>query len=317
MTDDHQHPDDHDHDHEGSHSHGVTADANMRYVLIALGLIALFMIGEVVAAILAGSLVLFADAGHMLTDVGALGISAWAIRLAARPASGSWTYGLKRAEILSAAANGVALVAIALLIGMEAIMRLISPQHVEGGVILVVAIIGAVVNLLATWVLAKANRTSLNIRGAYAHVVTDLYAFIGTAIAGLVILLTGWERADSVAALVVVGLMAWAARGLLRDAGRILLQAAPDDLDLSDVREHLAEVPHVLGVHDLHAWTVTSGSPTLSAHVVVEDHCFETGHAPQILDDLQACLAGHFDVAHATFQLETAAHATHEESVCD
>jgi cobalt-zinc-cadmium efflux system protein len=147
MTDDHQHPDDHDHDHEGSHSHGVTADANMRYVLIALGLIALFMIGEVVAAILAGSLVLFADAGHMLTDVGALGISAWAIRLAARPASGSWTYGLKRAEILSAAANGVALVAIALLIGMEAIMRLISPQHVEGGVILVVAIIGAVVNL--------------------------------------------------------------------------------------------------------------------------------------------------------------------------
>jgi cobalt-zinc-cadmium efflux system protein len=242
MSDDHRsadHADHEDHKHSG-HSHGIAADANMRYVLIALGLIAAFMIGEVIAAFIAGSLVLFADAGHMLTDVGALGISAWAIRLAARPASGSWTYGLKRAEILSAAANGVALVAIALLIGVEAIMRFISPQHVEGGVILVVAIIGAVVNLLATWVLAKANRTSLNIRGAYAHVVTDLYAFIGTAIAGLVILLTGWERADSVAALVVVGLMAWAAWGLLRDAGRILLQAAPDDLDLTDVRTHLA-----------------------------------------------------------------------------
>jgi len=312
-------PDDHDGtDHEShGHSHGVVPDANMRYVLIALGLIATFMVGEVAAAILSGSLVLFADAGHMLTDVAALGVSAWAIRLAARPAQGSWTYGFKRAEILSAAANGVALVAIGLLIGVEAVKRLASPGHVTGGVVLVVAIVGAVVNVCATWALAKANRTSLNIRGAYAHVVTDLYAFIGTAVAGLVIVLTGWERADSVAALVVVALMAWAAWGLLRDAGRILLQAAPDDLVLSDVRAHLAEVPHVLGVHDLHAWTVTSGSPTLSAHVVVEDHCFETGHAPQILDDLQACLAGHFDVAHATFQLETTAHATHEESACD
>lgn len=316
MSDDQRSTNHDDHESHG-HSHGIASDANMRYVLIALGLIGAFMIGEIVAAILAGSLVLFADAGHMLTDVGALGVSAWAIRLAARPARGSWTYGLKRAEILSAAANGVALAAIGLLIGVEAILRLMSPQHVTGGVVLVVALIGAVVNVCATWVLAKANRTSLNIRGAYAHVVTDLYAFIGTAVAGLIIVLTGWERADSVAALVVVVLVAWAAWGLLRDAGRILLQAAPDDLDLSDVRAHLAEVPHVLGVHDLHAWTVTSGSPTLSVHVVVEDHCFETGHAPQILDDLQACLAGHFDVGHATFQLETAAHATHEEPVCD
>lgn len=300
-----------------NHSHSVTADSNMRYVLIALVLIALFMVGEVVAAFLSGSLVLFADAGHMLTDVGALGISAWAIHLSARPASGPWTYGWKRADILSAAANGVALAAIAVLIGVEAILRLLSPQRVEGGVVLVVAIIGALVNLGATWVLAKANRTSLNIRGAYAHVVTDLYAFIGTAIAGVVIVVTRWARADSVAALVVVGLMAWAAWGLLRDAGRILLQAAPDDLELSVVRQHLADVPHVLGVHDLHAWTVTSGSPTLSAHVVVEDHCFETGHAPQILDDLQACLATHFAVAHATFQLETSSHATHEDTACE
>ncbi len=302
--------------HEG-HGHGVAVDADMRYVVTALCLISAFMIGEVIAAIVSGSLVLFADAGHMLTDVGALGLSAWAIHLAARPASGTWTYGLKRVEILSAAANGVALVLIGLAIGVDAVLRLTSPHPVKGGVILIVAVIGAVVNIGAAWVLAKANRTSLNVKGAYAHIVTDLYAFIGTAIAGLIIVVTNWERADSVAALVVVALISWAAWGLLRDAGRILLQAVPEDLDLIDVRAHLIEVPHVIGVHDLHAWTVTSGSPTLSAHVVVQDHCFETGHAPQILDDLQACLAEHFGVTHVTFQLETPAHDAHEDIACE
>ncbi|HUX03736.1 MAG TPA: cation diffusion facilitator family transporter [Acidimicrobiales bacterium] len=300
-----------------SHGHGVAAGADMRYVLIALGLIGTFMIGEIVAALVSGSLVLFADAGHMLTDVGALGLSAWAIHLAARPASRKWTYGLKRVEILSAAANGVALVLIGLTIGIEAVARLISPHDVGGGFILIVAVVGMAVNLVAAWVLAKANRTSLNIKGAYAHVSTDLYAFVGTAIAGLIIVLTSWQRADSVAALVVVALIAGTAWGLLRDAGRILLQAVPDNLDLVDVRTHLVEVPHVIGVHDLHAWTVTSGSPTLSAHVVVEDHCFETGHAPQVLDDLQACLALHFGVTHVTFQLETSAHDAHEDIACE
>ena len=306
-----------DPDERDAHSHGVMADADLHYLLVALGLIGVFVIGEAAAAVLAGSLVLFADAGHVLTDVGALGMSAWVVRLAARPARGSWTYGLKRAEILSAAGNGVALVAVGLLIGFEAILRLISPHHVAGGLVLVVALIGVAVNLCATWALSKANRTSLNIRGAYAHILTDLYAFIGTAVAGLVIVLTGWERADSVASLVVVALMAWTAWGLLRDAGRVLLQAAPDNVDLDDVRVHLRGVPHVLDVHDLHAWTVTSGSPTMSAHVVVEDHCFETGHAPQILDSLQVCLAEHFGVTHATFQLETAVHSGHEASSCD
>jgi cobalt-zinc-cadmium efflux system protein len=316
VSDDHGRVD-HDHGENRAHTHAVAPDADIRYLLVALAIIGAFMIGEVVAAVLAGSLVLFADAGHMLTDVGALGMNAWAVRLAARPAHGSWTYGLKRAEILSAAANGIALVAIGLLIAFEAILRLISPQHVAGGVVLVVAVIGAAVNVGATWVLSKANRTSLNIRGAYAHVLTDLYAFIGTAVAGAVIVLTGWQRADSVAALVVVALMFWAAWRLLRDAGRILLQGAPEHLDLADVRTHLREVPHVLDVHDLHAWTVSSGSPTLSAHVVVEDHCFETGHAPQILDALQVCLAEHFHVTHATFQLETSVHSDHEATSCD
>jgi cobalt-zinc-cadmium efflux system protein len=280
--------------------------------MVVLGLILAFLVGEVVAAIIGRSLVLFADAGHMLTDVAALGMGAWAIRLAKRPAQERWTFGLQRAEIVSAAINGVTLVAVALLISVEAIQRLISPEHVKGGVVLTVAIIGAVINLIATWMLSKTNRSSLNLRGAYVHILTDLFAFIGTGIAGLIIIFSGWERADAVASLFVVALMAKASWGLLRDAGRILLEASPENLDLTDVRLHLARVPHVLDVHDLHAWTVTSGHLTLSAHVVVEDHCFDSGHAPQILDALQTCLLGHFDIEHATFQLEPATHVDHE-----
>lgn len=299
------------HTHDG-HAHGVTADADVRLLVVALCAITAFMAGEVVAAVLSGSLVLLADAGHMLADVAALGASIWAIRLASRPAAGVWTYGLQRAEILSAAMNGVLLVAIGLVITVEAVTRLVHPTPVTGSVVLGVALAGVVVNVFASAVLARANRGSLNIRGAYAHILTDLYAFVGTAIAGLIIMVTGWRQADSIAALVVVVLMARSAWGLLRDAGRVLLQGAPEDLDLDGVRAHLVEVDHVIDVHDLHAWTVTSGSPTLSAHVVIEDRCFDTGHAPQILDALQACLAGHFDVAHATFQLEPASHTSHE-----
>src|SRR5665213_1194478 len=297
------------------HSYSLAPDGDVRYVLIALVLISLFLVGEVVAAILGTSLALFADAGHMLSDVSALAMSAWALRLAKRPAQGRWTFGLKRAEILSAAANGVTLVAVALLIAVEALQRLITPHHVAGGLVLVVAIVGALVNVVAAYVLAKANRRNLNIRGAYLHVVTDLYAFIGTAIAGLVIVTIGWQRADAVASLFVVALMVRSAWGLLRDAGKILLQGTPDNLNLSDVRAHLANVEHVLDIHDLHVWTVASDLLTLSAHVVVEDGCFDSGHAPRILDALQKCLTEHFSIEHATFQLEPATHVSHEEGL--
>ena len=297
--------------HEG-HSHGVAADADVRYLAGALGLIAAFMLGEVAAAVVSGSLALLADAGHMLTDVVALAASVWAARLAARPVSGRWTFGFKRAEILSAAGNGVTLAVIGGVITIEAVRRLISPPGVEGTIVLGVALAGAAVNLAATAVLARANRSSLNIKGAFAHIVTDLYAFLGTAAAGVVIVTAGWLRADAVASLLVAGLMARAAWGLLGEAGRILLQAAPDDVSLDEVRTHIASLEHVMGVHDLHAWTLTSVLPTLSAHVVVEDHCFASGHAPQILDALQACLGQHFDVEHSTFQLEPASHADHE-----
>ncbi len=293
-------------------AHGAAAGTDVRLLGVALGLIAAFVVGELTAAIFSGSLALFADAGHMLTDVGALAASIWAARLAMRPAGGVWTFGLKRAEILSAAGNGVTLVALAVVITIEAIFHLVSPAHVEGSVMIGVAIGGAVVNVAATAVLARANRTSLNVQGAFVHLLSDLYAFLATAVAGLVIVLAGWSRADAVASLLVAALMARAAWGLLRDAGRILLQGAPEEVSLSEVRAHIGSIEHVLGVHDLHAWTLTSNVPTLSAHVVVDDDCFASGHAPQILDALQACLGEHFDLEHATFQLEPASHVVHE-----
>ncbi|MEO6715611.1 MAG: cation diffusion facilitator family transporter [Mycobacteriales bacterium] len=294
------------------HEHGASRDADARYLAIALALILAFMVVEVVVAFISGSLALFADAGHMLTDAGALAGSIWAIRLAARPAAGHWTFGFQRAEILSAAINGATLLAVALLVLYESIRRLIDPPPVAGRAVIAIAALGVAVNIAATWVLAKANRSSLNVEGSFQHIVTDAAAFIATLIAGIVIVTTGYRRADGIASLLVVSLMLRAAWGLLRDSGRVLLEAAPASVDLDEVIAHLRETPHVRGVHDLHVWTVTSDSQALSAHVIVDDSCFLEGHAPQLLDEIQSCLAGHFDVAHSTFQFETARHAAHE-----
>ncbi len=296
----------------GGHRHGVSATTDRRHLAVALGLIAAFMVVEVVAALASGSLALLADAGHMLTDVGALLGAIWAARLAARPPGGAWTFGFKRAEILSAAVNGVTLLVVAVLIGYEAVHRLINPGPVAGGVVLAVSGLGMAVSVVASLVLARADRTSLNVEGAFQHILTDAFAFIATFVAGLLILFTGVRRADPLASLVVVVLMLRAAWGLLRASGRVLLEAAPEGVDLADVRAHVLRTPHVVDVHDLHAWVVTSDLPALSAHVVVEDGCFHDGHAPAILDQLQACLADHFDVEHSSFQLEPARHAGHE-----
>jgi cobalt-zinc-cadmium efflux system protein len=295
------------------HSHGSSSGADSRYLKIALALIVGFLIVEVIVAVISGSLALLSDAGHMLTDAAAIAGSLVAIRLAARPTNASWTFGFKRAEILSAAVNGITLVVISAIVGIEAIRRLIDPPPVEGGPVLFVALLGVAVNVVAVWVLAKANRTSLNVEGSFQHILTDLYGFIATVIAGLVILLTGFNRADSIASLIVVALMLRAAWGLLRDSGRILLEGTPENIDLATIRGHLLEADHVLDVHDLHAWTVTSDLPALSAHVTLTDECFHDGHAPQVLDELQACLVGHFDVEHSTFQLEPATHQAHEQ----
>jgi cobalt-zinc-cadmium efflux system protein len=299
------------HQHSGHH-HPTGAESDSRYLIVALALIVGFMIAEVVAALVSGSLALLADAGHMLTDAGALGVSLWAARLAGRPPVGAWTYGFKRVEILSAAGNGITLLVVSALVAFESVLRLIHPPGVEGGVVVVVALVGVAVNLAAAWVLAKADRASLNVEGAFQHILTDMYGFIATALAGVVILISGFGRADAIASLVIVGLMLKACWGLLGASGWILLEAAPEGVDLDEVRSHLVEVAHVSDVHDLHVWTVTSNLPSLSAHIVVEDSCFLDGHAPQILDQIHACLMGHFDVEHCTFQLEPAGHIDHE-----
>jgi cobalt-zinc-cadmium efflux system protein len=306
----------HDHGTHAGHSHGVSADADGRYLLGALALLVVYMAAEIAVAFASGSLALLSDAGHMLTDAGAIAVALWAMRLAARPAAGEWTFGWKRAEILSALGNGVTMLVIAAVVAVEAVRRLIetSPK-VQGGPVLVVALVGIVINFAAGWLLAKANRSSLNVEGAYRHILTDLYGFIGTAVAAVVILTTGWVRADAVASLVVVVLMVIAGWGLLRDSGRVLLEGAPSGTDIEAIKQHLLAVDHVHDVHDLHVWTVTSGHPSLSAHLVVDDSCFSDGHAPQILDRVQACLGGHFDVEHSTFQLEPRSHAEHEHGM--
>ncbi|MGA8295840.1 MAG: cation diffusion facilitator family transporter [Acidimicrobiales bacterium] len=287
-------------------------EADIRYLGIALGLIVGFIVVEIVVAVLSGSLALLADAGHMLADAGALAASIWAARLALRLPDGTFTFGFKRAEILSAAGNGITLLVVAALVTFESIHRLIHPSVVKGLSLVIVASAGVLVNLIVAFVLTEADRSRLNVEGAFRHIVTDLYGFLATLIAGIVILASKFERADAIASLVVVVLMLNAGWGLLKVSGRVLLEAAPESADLNEVRAHLLEVAHVLDIHDLHAWTVTSDLPTLSAHVIVEESCFSDGHVPQIIDQLQACLKGHFDLEHSTFQLEPAGHRDHE-----
>lgn len=288
------------------------ADRDARLLGLACALIAAFMLAEVVVAFVASSLALLADAGHMLTDVLALLMAIVALRLARRPALGRWTFGLARAEVLSAAVNGVTLLVVAAVVAVEAVRRLVHPADVGGTPLVVVAATGLAVNVVATLVLARADRRSLNIAGAFAHVMTDAAAFAATLVAGIVIAASGAHRADPAAALFVVVLMVRAALALLRESGKVLLEAAPEHVDLSELRRHLIETADVVAVHDLHVWTSGSRLPTVSAHVVIDDRCFDDGRAPRVLDALQECLTGHFDVEHSTFQLEPATHAQHE-----
>jgi cobalt-zinc-cadmium efflux system protein len=288
------------HDH-GGHAHGsVREGADERHLVIALALILGLMAVEVVVGITANSLALLADAAHMLTDAGALVLALVVIRLAARPPSGDLTFGLKRTEILSAQANGLTLLVLAGLIVYEGIRRLIDPPEPAGLAMLLVAIGGVFVNLLATRELARANRDSLNVEGAFQHVLTDLAAFAATAVAGGVILATGWAQADGVAALVVAAIMVRAAVGLLRDSGRILLEASPEDIAVDDVGRAMAGHPRVDEVHDLHVWTITSGFPALSAHVLVPQN--EDCHG--VRRELEALLEERFGIEHTTLQVD-------------
>jgi cobalt-zinc-cadmium efflux system protein len=285
--------------HDQGHTHVHTDDT--RRLTFALALILGLMVAEVVAGILADSLALLSDAAHMLTDAGAIALALFAAGLARRPAQGVFTFGFRRAEILSAQLNGATLVALALVIVIEGIARIADPPDVEGLVVLVVALVGIAVNLAATMILAGANRRSLNVEGAFQHVLTDLFAFVATAVAGAVVLTTDFSQADGIAALIVAALMLRSGYGLLRESGRILLEASPRDLDPEEIGRVLAAQNHVVEVHDLHVWEVTSGFPAISAHVTVRAGCDTQAHRRELAELLRE----RFGVTHSTLQVET------------
>jgi cobalt-zinc-cadmium efflux system protein len=283
------------------HGHDERA-ADRRVLAAALVLMGGLVVAEVVFGILADSLALLADAGHMLTDVAALGFALFAASMAARPARGRWTYGYRRLEILAAQVNGLTLLLVGAWIVYAAIRRLLEPDDVQGGIVVAVALAGVAVTLTATVLLSRASRESLNVRGAFLHVATDLAAFAGTALAGALVLATGWDRFDPLASLAVAALMFWAAWGLLRDSTRILLEAAPGGIDPDEVGRVLVAEPDVVEVHDLHVWTVTSGFPALSAHVLVLPGA--DCHAAR--RRLERSLGERFGLTHTTLQVEHA-----------
>jgi cobalt-zinc-cadmium efflux system protein len=288
------------HHHHTGHDHFLSSTPDQARLSIALALIVGFMAFEIAFGLIANSLALLSDAAHMLTDAVAIGLSIFALRLAIHPPRGQLTFGFKRAEILAAQFNGASLLVLALLITYGGIRRLISPPHVTGSTVLVVALVGIAVNLAATWTLSGANRRSLGVEGAFQHIATDLAAFVATAIAGGVILLTGDFRADGIASLLIAAIMLRAAYGLLKASGRVFLEAAPEGLDVQTIGRAMAALPSVREVHDLHVWEVSSGFPALSAHVLVgqSDDCHDVRRT------LERLLAERFGIDHTTLQVE-------------
>jgi cobalt-zinc-cadmium efflux system protein len=294
------------------HPHPPSGGADRRWLLAAFAAVVAFMAAEIVAGLLAHSLALLADAGHMLTDAAALLLAVVASRIAERPARGAYTYGFARVDALSGQANGITLLLLAVWFAIEGIRRLIDPAQVHGGVVAVVAVIGAAVNLAATWLAGRANRASLNVRGVLAHLVTDVWAFLATFAAGLVVLGTGWTRADPVASLVVAVLMAWTGAGLVRAANRVFLEAAPADVDPHAVGTDLVTVAGVGEVHDLHVWTLGAGDVALSAHVLADpDHdCHE------VAEELRRLLDRDYGISHVTLQVDHVEAGTHDAENC-
>jgi cobalt-zinc-cadmium efflux system protein len=286
------------------HDHRLTTDR--RALIVALLLVGGVMVGEIVAGTVGHSLALLADAGHMLTDAAALGFALFASAMAARPAAGRWTFGYSRLEILAAQVNGITLGLLAIWIVWAAVHRLIDPRDVDGGLVLVVALGGALVSLIATLVLARASRESLNVRGAFLHVATDVAAFGATALAGGLILATGWNRLDPIASLGVAVLMIWSSVQLLRESTAIFLERAPEDADPEAIGRALVADEDVVEVHDLHVWTVTSGFSALSAHVLVTPGA--DCHAAR--RRLQRTLSDRFGITHTTLQVDHAEPAT-------
>jgi cation diffusion facilitator family transporter len=301
------------------HTHApVTAAGGQRHRLIVVLVLTLAVLAaEVVGAVVSGSLALLADAGHMATDAAGIALALAAVTLAQRPARGRRTFGWQRVEILAAVANGLLLLGVAGYVLVEAVRRIGHPPEIGSGLMLAVAAVGLAVNLVSLGVLHRGRGESLNIRGAYLEVLADALGSVAVIVAAAVIMITGWTPADIVASAVIGVLVLPRAWHLLRDALDVLLEAAPRGVDLDDVRAHILEVEGVIGVHDLHAWTITSGLPVLSAHVVVTEEALAAGHGGRVLDSLCECLGEHFDMDHCTFQLEAETHAGHEAPVHD
>jgi cobalt-zinc-cadmium efflux system protein len=295
------------------HAHGVTATGRHRQVLVAvLALTAAVAIAEVVGAVITDSLVLFADAAHMAADVAGLGLSLLAAYFATRPATNRRTFGYARAEILAAMANAVLLLAMAGFILYEAIRRLVAPADIGSGLLIVFGVIALAANAVSLVLLRQGQAESLNLRGAFLEVASDTLGAAAVIVTGVIIATTGFARADPIASLVVGLLILPRTWRLLRETVDVLLEASPRGMDLNEVRRHMTTLTGVRDVHELHVWTITSGLPVLSAHVVVDPEFFDDGRCFGMLDRLQDCLRGHFDVEHSTFQLEPAGHAAHE-----
>jgi cobalt-zinc-cadmium efflux system protein len=277
-----------------------------------LGISLTILVVEVVGAFVSGSLALLADAGHMLTDVAGLSLALLAAVLAGRPATDARTWGYRRAEILAAAAQAAVLLTVSGFILAEAIRRLVEPSGVATGAMVVFGVVGLAGNAAAIVLLSRIPGGNLNTRAARLEVINDALGSIAVLAAALIIALTGWARADAVASLLIGVMIAPRTWKLLRETVDVLMEATPKGVELADVRAHILGVPHIRAVHDLHASSVASDLPVLTAHVVVDDSCFSDGHLPRLLDQLQQCLAGHFDVEHSTVQFEPASHAAHE-----
>ncbi|HEY0246723.1 MAG TPA: cation diffusion facilitator family transporter [Gryllotalpicola sp.] len=303
------HDHDHDHDQEG-------AAGNRTRLAVAFGVTAAILLAETVGAIVTGSLALIVDAGHMLTDAGGLGVALWAAHLMARPATSRRTWGYARAEVLSATAQAGVLLAVGLVVLVEGIRRLFLPPEVQPSGLLLFGIIRLVGNIVSIGVLLGGRTANFNLRAAFLEVVNDALGALGVIVAGIVIALTGWQRADAVAALVIGMLILPRAVRLLRETTAVLMENTPSGLDLDAVRTHLLAVEHVRQVHDLHASQIATGLPVLTAHITVDPDCFVDGHTPQILDELQSCVAEHFAIGieHSTFQLESPQHQDHEHT---
>lgn len=298
-----------------SHSHapaGTGSGRHRRRLLLVIGITLTVFVAQVVGGLVSGSLALLADAGHMLTDSTGLLIALVATVLAARPATPARTFGLQRVEILAAMVNGLLLVGIAVWVLVQAVDRWNSPAEISTGVMLGVALAGAAANTVGLLILRGGKDDSLNVRGAYLEVLGDLLGSVAVVVAAVVIAVTGYTRADSLASLAIFLLIIPRAWSLLRDVVDVLLEATPRGVDLDQVRDHIRDVPGVVDVHDLHAWTITSGVPVLSAHVTVDQACIAQGRSGEVLDRLGECLGDHFDVDHCTFQLEPEGHQAHE-----